>query len=67
VRLRDVFDGWNGYQTSLTHAIAPLWPEQLAWKPSAKPRSVGEIARHVAMGRLNWFLRMKAPTSDEPR
>jgi len=62
-RLIDVFDGWGGYQTSLVHAIAPMTSDQLAWKPSDKVRSVGELARHIAMGRINWFVRMKAPGS----
>lgn len=64
-RLIDVFDGWGGYQTSLVHAISPLTAEQLGWKPSEKVRSTGELARHIAMGRINWFTRMKAPGSAE--
>ena len=63
-RLSEVFDGWGGYQTSLVHAIEPLSDEQLGWKPSEKVRSAGEIARHIALGRINWFLRMKAPGSE---
>jgi len=59
-RLAEVFDGWNGYQTSLVHAIAPLSPERLAWKPSEKVRSIGQLARHIATGRINWFKRMNA-------
>ena len=64
-RLSEIFDGWNGYQTGLVNAIAPLSPEQLAWKPSAKVRSVGELTRHIAMGRISWFRRMKASGSEE--
>jgi uncharacterized damage-inducible protein DinB len=26
---------------------------------------MGEIAAHISMGRINWFLRMKAPGSEE--
>src|SRR5262245_60232083 len=63
--LCDVFDGWGGYQTSLVHAIQPLSPEQLSWKPLDRVRSIGEIARHIALGRIPWFLRMKAPGSDD--
>jgi uncharacterized damage-inducible protein DinB len=59
-----VLDGWNGYNTSLAKAIAPLTPEQLAYR-SADFRSVGELARHIALGRLNWFVRMDAPGSAE--
>jgi len=64
MRLAELFDGWGGYQTSLVHAIEPLSPEQLAWKRSAQVRSIGEIARHIALGRLSWFLRMRAPGSE---
>ncbi|HEX3877847.1 MAG TPA: DinB family protein [Bryobacteraceae bacterium] len=65
IPLSTVFDGWGGYQTSLAHAIEPLSAEQLGWKPSEKLRSVGEIARHIALGRINWFMRMDAPGSAE--
>lgn len=64
-RLSSVFDGWGGYQTSLIHAIEPLSGDQLGWKPSETLRSIGEIARHISMGRINWFLRMKAPGSED--
>lgn len=64
-QLSDVFCGWGGYNTSLVHAIEPLSAEQLAWKPSPAVRSVGELARHIAMGRVNWFTRMNAPGGAE--
>ena len=64
-RLSFVFEGWDGYQTSLVHAIEPLSDNLLGWKPSEKLRTIGEIARHIAMGRINWFLRMRAPGSEE--
>jgi uncharacterized damage-inducible protein DinB len=64
-RLSEIFDGWQGYHASLVHAIEPLTEEQLAWKPSEKLRSIGEIAAHIAMGRIVWFVRMKAPRSEE--
>ena len=63
--LNEVFNGWNGYQTSLVHAVGGLSGEQLAWKPSGRVRSAGELVRHIAMGRINWFVRMKAPRSEE--
>ncbi len=63
--LRDIFDGWNGYQTSLVYAIQPLTREQLRWKPLKQLRSIGELARHIALGRINWFARMDAPGSKE--
>lgn len=63
--LADIFDGWNGHQTSLVHAIAPLTREQLIWRPTPGLSSVGELARHISLGRLTWFRRMDAPGSAE--
>ena len=63
--LAAVFDGWKGHQTSLVHAVAPLTPEQLAWRPAENLNSVGELARHISLGRLTWFQRMGAPGSAE--
>jgi uncharacterized damage-inducible protein DinB len=61
--LADVYDGWDGHQTSLVNAIAPLTPDQLGWRPATNQNSVGELARHISMGRINWFIRMGAPGS----
>ena len=63
--LATIFDGWDGYQTSLVHAIAPLTPEQLRWHPAGDLRTVGQLARHISLGRLSWFMRMDAPGSAE--
>lgn len=63
--LAAVFEGWAGYQTSLVHAIEPLSAEQLAWRPTPDHRTVGELARHISLGRIGWFLRMDAPRSAE--
>jgi uncharacterized damage-inducible protein DinB len=61
--LMTVYEGWDGYQASLVHAISPLTQAQLAWRPAPHLRSVGELARHISLGRINWFLRMDAPGS----
>ena len=63
--LKIVYEGWEGYQTSLVHAIAPLSPAQLAYRPVPNLRSVGEIVNHISLGRIGWFQRMQAPGSDE--
>lgn len=63
--LATVFEGWDGYQASLAEAIRPLTPAQLAWRPAADRRSVGEIVRHISAGRITWFARMGAPGIDE--
>jgi hypothetical protein len=59
--LIDVYRGWEGYQASLVHAVAPLTDEQLAFRAAPGLKSVGEIVRHIAAGRIDWFLRMNAP------
>ncbi len=59
--LMDVFSGWDGYQQSLVAAIAPLSQQNLRYRPAPDRRSVGEIAAHIAFGRLDWFHRMGAP------
>jgi uncharacterized damage-inducible protein DinB len=61
--LARLFEGWEGYNTSLVHAIAPLTPDQLSWRPGHDLRSIGELARHISLGRLTWFARMDAPGS----
>jgi len=61
--LAEVFRGWEGHQVSLVNAIAPLAREQLLWRPAAGLNSVGELARHISLARINWFMRMDAPGS----
>ena len=63
--LQVLLDGWNGYQESLVNAIKPLNQEQLAWRPAENLNSVGEIVRHISLGRITWFRRMHAPGSAE--
>ena len=60
-----VFEGWEGYRQSIIHAVAPLTPEQLLWRPAAQLRSVGELVRHIALGPIGWFHWMGAPGSRE--
>jgi uncharacterized damage-inducible protein DinB len=63
--LAKIFEGWDGYQTSLTRAIAGLTPEQLTWRPAPGRRSIGELTRHISLGRITWFARMPAPGIEE--
>ena len=60
-----VYEGWDGYQLSIAHAVAPLKPEQLEYRLSPKQRSVGELVRHISLGRLTWFAHIDAPGSRE--
>lgn len=63
--LMTVYEGWDGYQRSILQAVTPLTREHLVWRPAAQLRSVGELVRHIALGRIDWFLRMDAPGSRE--
>lgn len=65
VSLRVVYGGWEGYQQSLVSAVAPLSLEHLRYRPTPSARSVGEIAAHIAFGRIDWFHRMGAPGAAE--
>jgi uncharacterized damage-inducible protein DinB len=60
-KLAQVFEGWSGYQTSLLHAVTPLTSEQLSWRPAIERRSVGELVRHIALGRVTWCARIPSP------
>ena len=63
--LMTVYEGWDGYHSSLLKAVTPLTGEQLAWRPAPHLRSVGELVRHIALGRIEWFLRMGATGSSD--
>jgi len=67
IALEKIFEGWEGYNTSIVHAIQPLTQEQLTWRPAIHLRSVGELASHLAIGRIEWFARLSAPRSMELR
>src|SRR5262245_61012039 len=64
ISLSRIYEGWEGYQTSLVHAVRPLTRDQLTWRPAPDRRSIGEIVRHISLGRINWFVRMGAPGID---
>ncbi len=55
--LTSVYDGWDGYQLAIARSIAPRSPEELRWRAAPHLRSAGEIARHIAEGRVDWFSR----------
>jgi uncharacterized damage-inducible protein DinB len=63
--LQRIFDGWNGYHQSIVNAVTPLTPEQLVWRPKDNFNSIGELIRHISLGRLTWLMRIGAPGSAE--
>ena len=60
-KLAHIFEGWNGYQISLLHAVSPLTAPQLAWRPAADRRSAGALIRHLTLGGITWFARLGVP------
>lgn len=60
-----VYEGWEGYHRSIVEAVRPLTAEQLAFRSTPDMRSVGELAWHIADGRVDWFRRLSAPGSEE--
>ena len=61
--LQVIYEGWNGYHQSIVNAVKPLTSEQLTWRPANNFNSVGELVRHISLGRITWFMRMDAPGS----
>ena len=64
-KLSQVFDGWDGYQTSLVRAVTPLTPDQLAFKAGGKMRSIGQLIRHIALGRITWLSRIEPVDAEQ--
>jgi uncharacterized damage-inducible protein DinB len=61
VPLLVVYEGWNGYHQSIVNAVKPLTSKQLEWRPTDNFKSVGELVRHIGLGRITWLHRMSAP------
>lgn len=57
-RLEYVYEGWDGYNRSLVEAVCGLTREQFAFRSTADMKSVGELAWHIADGRVDWFQRI---------
>jgi len=64
-KLGAVFGGWDGYQTGILHGMGSLTAEQLRWRPAPQVRSLGEVIRHLGLGRITWLSRMNAPGIEE--
>ena len=59
--LQVIYEGWNGYHQSIVNAVKPLAPDQLIWRPAKNLYSVGELVRHINLGRITRFMRMDVP------
>lgn len=63
--LKSIFEGWDGYNTSLARAVESLTPEQLRFQPVAELQSLGQIAAHIGAARVIWLGRIGAPGHEE--
>jgi len=65
ISLQDIYEGWNGYHQSIVNAVKTLTSEQLFWRRAENFNSVGQLVRHISLGRLTWLMRMGAHGSAE--
>src|SRR5690349_18080982 len=63
VSLASIFEGWDGYNLRLVHAIELRTRDDLVLRAAARMSSEGVIAGHISLGRIGWFNRMGAPGS----
>jgi len=48
----------------LADRVAEKKRAHLSWRPAPERRSLGELARHISLGRITWLARMSAPGID---
>lgn len=60
-----VYNGWDGYNQSLISAVSSINQDNLRFRLDTNQRSAGEIAAHIAFGRIDWFHRMGASGATE--
>jgi uncharacterized damage-inducible protein DinB len=53
--LKELYDGWEHYQTHLIEALKALTPNQLALQAAPQLRSIGTLAAHIIGARARWF------------
>jgi uncharacterized damage-inducible protein DinB len=63
--LATFYNNWEKYQAGLVDAVKPLTSEQLALRAASGLRSVGELARHIAITRASWFHNALGEQGDE--
>lgn len=63
--LETFYSNWEKYQVGLIEALNPLTTEQLALRAAPSLRSVGELARHIAITRATWFHNAMGEPGDE--
>lgn len=63
--LSAIFDGWVQYNDALIDALDSLSDEILTKSTLPDGHSAAHIFRHIALGRIEWLVRIDAPGFDE--
>lgn len=63
--LSAIFDGWVQYNDALIDALDSLSDEILTKPTLPDGHSAAHIFRHIALGRIEWLVRIDAPGFDE--
>ncbi len=56
--LSAVYEGWEGFNRSLVHAVVDLNSDTLEFRSHPEMNSVGEVFLHLADGRVDWLERI---------
>jgi len=62
--LSDIYDGWVQYNDALIEALDSIPDETFTADPTPNNQSLAHIFRHIALGRIEWLLRINAPGFD---
>ncbi len=62
--LSDVYDGWVQYNDALVEALDSIPDESFTADLTPDNQSLAHIFRHIALGRIEWLLRINAPNFD---
>ena len=65
IMLSAIFDGWVQYNDALIDALDSLSDEILTKSTLPDGHSAAHIFRHIALGRIEWLVRIDAPGFDE--
>lgn len=63
--LSEIFDGWVQYNDALIEALDSLPDEILTKSTLPDGHTSAHIFRHIALGRIEWLVRIDAPCFDE--
>lgn len=62
--LSDIYDGWVQYNDALIEALDSIPDETFSVDVTPDKHSLAHIFRHIALGRIEWLVRINAPSFD---